>query len=157
MNEEASLSEIEREQLEIYLGTEQETPRWTLPLLGLIAWATIASIDLENPWVTIAMIVVAGATFGATMALQQKRAGFSPRIAALPEPLRRRANSFLIVGTAVIVLVVVATVAISDSPYRFTIAGGAAFLVIVIGGTWFQHDYRERAEMMARELGIERG
>lgn len=151
------LSDIEREQLEIYLRSDQEAPRWTLPLLGLVAWATIASIDLENPWVTIAMIVVAGATFGATMAAQQKRAGFSPRIAALPEQLRRQANWFLIVGSAVIVVGVVGIVVFSESPYRFTIAGGIAFLVIVLGGTWFQRAYRERAEALARELGIERG
>lgn len=158
MNEDTSqvLSGIEREQLELYLSSDQETPLWMLPLLGLVAWATMATIDLTNPWVTIAMVVVAGATIGATMAVQQKRAGFSPRIAALPEPLRRQATWFLVGGTAVILAGVI-VMAFTDNPYRFTIAGGLAFLVIVGAGTWFQRIYRDRAEKLARELGIERG
>lgn len=159
MNDEASraLSEIEREQLEIYLQSDQEAPRWMLPLLGLVTWATMASIDLANPWVTISMAVVLGSTAGALLAAQQKRAGFNPRIAALPQPLRSRTVWFMVAGTAVIAACIIVMLVFTDSPYPFTIAGGVAFLVIVVGGTWFQRDYQERAEALARELGIERG
>lgn len=159
MNEETSqiLSEIEREQLEIYLQSGDAPPRWMVPLFGLLAGLTIASIDLRNPWVTILAVVIASAVIGGSMALLEKRAGFSARIASLPEPLRRRTYGFMVVGGLLIAAGLAVVFLFPDSPIRFTIAGAVAFLVIAVGGTWFQSDYRARAEQLARELGMTSG
>ena len=160
MNEETRrlVSDIEREQLAIYLeAQESAAPSWMLPLFGLLAGATIASVDLGIPWVTMLASLLTGAGVGGSMALLQKRAGFSPRIAALPRPLRRRVHGFMAAGIALIAAGYAAVFLLPDSPVRFSIAGGVAFVVVAVAGTWFQRDYRVRAARMAREMGITRG
>ncbi|HSM45590.1 MAG TPA: hypothetical protein VK969_11290, partial [Acidimicrobiia bacterium] len=133
------------------------TPWWYFPLLAVTSAGVIASFDLESPWVTILAGLVAGAVFGAAMKVIEHRAGFSPRLAALPTPLKRRVYGYMI-GHVVLVVAILAFAAFgTDGDWRFTVAGVASGLVLMIGATTFQSRYRAHARDLARQAGIDLG
>ena len=152
------LTEVERQQLELYLSAAQEpTPWWYFPLLAVTSAGVIATFDLESPWVTILAVLVAGAVFGGTVKGMEQQAGFSPRLSALPTPLKRRLYAYL-VGHTVLVLAVLVFAALStDGDWRFTIAGVASGLVLLIGAALFQGRYRAHTRDLARQAGIDLG
>lgn len=152
------LTEVERQQLQIYASASQEpTPWWYFPLLAVTSAGVIATFDLESPWVTVLAVLVAGAVVGGAVKSIEQRAGFSPRLSALPKPLKRRLYGYLI-GHTVLVVAILAFAAIgTDGAWRFTIAGVASGLVLLLGAATFQRSYRAHARDLARQAGIDLG
>lgn len=148
---ESLLSEIERQQLALYTGNLGEpAPWWYFPLLGLLSGTTIATIDLKNPWVTILAVVVFSATAGGSVAFLQRRAGFKPRLAAFPHPLKTWAYVYIIGGTALVATACIYAAFVSTSSLRFTIAGAVATATTWIGGVAFERLYRRGAHRLAK-------
>lgn len=88
------LSEIDRQKLELYASaSEERAPRWYFPLLAVTSAGLIATFDLESPWVTILAMLLMGGVIGIAIRTVENRAGFSPRLSALPGPLKRRSTA----------------------------------------------------------------
>lgn len=150
-------SEVERERLEIYLDDRRGLSGWWLLALGIVAGLTVATFDLRVWWVTLIAVVLLAAALGATMAVIRDRAGFSPRIAALPAPLKTEIRRYVLISVIVVVVGYSAIFLFPESPVRFTVAGVSVFVAVGILGPWFRNRYRTQARRLAEEAGISRG
>lgn len=149
------LSEIERQQVELYVGaTDDSLPPWYFPMLGVGSGLPIASLDLNIAWVTIVLGLVAAFVVGGSVGLMQRRAGFSPRLSALPGRLRRWVYGYMIGATALLLAVYAYAFWLAAGSLRFTIAGVVTALVVWVSGVMFQRRYRRMARQIARAEGI---
>lgn len=152
------LDEMQRHQLELYArATEDQLPWWYFPTLAVATAAMIATFDLESPWLTIAAVVLLVGVIGGSMRAVESRAGFSPRLSALPKPLRRRLYGYML-GHMAIVLAILAVAAFGSShEWRFSIAGLASGAILWIGAALFQSRYQAHARDLAEQAGIDLG
>lgn len=153
-----SLDAVDRERLELYITASQDDlPWWYFPTLALATAAMIATFDIGSPWVTIGAVLVLGGVIGVSVRTVEHRAGFSPRIPAMPPSMRTRLYGYL-AGHMIVVLGVLGYAAIgSDHDWRFTIAGIVCGLVLWLGAVLFQRRYRAHARDLAHRAGIDLG
>ena len=152
------LAEMERRQLTLYATAAAEpTPWWYFALLAATSASIIATFDVRSPLLTVLAVFVGGAVVGGSVKAVEHRAGFSARLSALPIPIRRQLNGYVI-GHSLLVLAILAFTAFgSDHDRRFTIAGLAIGASLWLGAWGFQARYRAQIRQLAEEAGIDVG
>lgn len=152
------VAEMERRQLALYAkAAEEPTPWWYFPLLAATSASIIATFDVRSPLWTVLAVFVGGAVIGGSVKAVEHRTGFIARLSALPTPIRRQLNGYMI-GYSLLVLAVLSVAAFgSDHDRRFTIAGLAIGASLWIGAWGIQARYRAQIRRLAEEAGIDVG
>lgn len=149
---------MERQQLELYVSASQEpTPSWYFPVRAAAVAITIATLDLDTPWITILAAFSMGAVIGGSVRAMENQTGFSPRPSALPPELRRGLYGYMIGHTPIVGAIVIIAAVAFGSDWRFTIVGVASGLVFWLGATSVQRSYRAHSRVLAEQAGIDLG
>lgn len=150
----AQVEAMERERLAVYVSRSR-VPRWYFPFLGIATGVMVASNDLGNPFLTVAVVLLYSGSIGFAVGTMVSEAGVVVRLRGMPAVLLRPLLVFMAVAGVVLVGGMLVTL-FADVPWSFTALGVAAGLVVWLGGWLTLHVYDSRATRLADAAGVER-